>query len=232
VSSRSCKRVELSTQTKRRLWSESGGYCQNPSCARYLFADGCDIDFAEMAHVIPASARGPRHAPVDELSEDQRAHPDNIAVLCASCHSTVDKAPDSYPAELIRQWKQRHRDLLKRALGIPKYSARPQARGHIAPLLAANRLIHIRYAPKPGQFSEATAEQWHRHVRSTILPNNRDILRVLETNRHLLTAAEIDTVDVFALHVRELESRHLLNDWTAGSTRFPDSLSSILDLDR
>jgi hypothetical protein len=132
----------------------------------------------------------------------------------------------------MRQWKQRHRDLLERALGTPTYSGRAQARRHIAPLLAANRLIHVRYAPRPGEFSDAAAEQWHRHLRATILPNNRIILRVLERNRHLLTADELDTVDMFALHVRELEYRHLLNDWTAGSTRFPDRLSSILDLEQ
>lgn len=227
-----CSRVRLSTETKRRLWSESGGYCQNPSCARFLFTDESDVDFAEMAHIIPASIGGPRDIPALELSEQERAHHSNVVVLCSTCHTIADKDPESYPAELMAQWKNRHRDILQRTLGTPSYSRREDARQHIAPLLAANRLIHVRYGPKPGEFSDTTAEQWHRHLHATVLPNNRTILRILEKNRNLLRVDEQDTLDLFALHVRELEYRHLLNDWAAGSARFPNNLNSILDDDQ
>ncbi len=224
-----CARIRLVTETKRRLWSESGGYCQNPSCTRYLFADGSEVDFAEMAHIIPASANGPRDVSVTDVPKEERAHHSNIVVLCAICHTVADKDPGTHPAELMHQWKERHRYLLERTLGTPSYSTRPEARKRVTPLLAANRLIYDRYGPKSGEFSDATASRWHRHVRGTILPNNREILRVLEMNRDLLRTDEADTINLFALHVRELEHRHLLNDWTAGSTRFPDELTSILD---
>jgi hypothetical protein len=230
MESRTCGRVALSTESKRRLWSESGGYCQNPSCARALFADGSDIDFAEMAPIIPATTHGRRDVPVDELSAQERAHHTNIVVLCANCHTVVDKDPDSHPAELMRKSKQRHKDLLERVLGTPRYSDRREARQHIAPLLEENGLIHRLYAPRPGAFSEAAAERWRGHMMARIIPNNRTIRRVLERNRHLLTGDELDTLAMFALHALELEHRHLLNDWTAESTRFPERMSSILDL--
>jgi hypothetical protein len=231
VNSRTCGRVALSTESKRRLWSESGGYCQNPSCSNQLFVEGSNVDFAEMAHIISASTKGPRDVPVDHVSEQERAHPDNIVVLCANCHRVVDKDPESHPAELMREWKRRHKDLLEQALGTPRYSDRRQASQHIAPLLEESGQIHRRYAPRPGTFSEAAAEHWRRHLITTIIPNNRVILRVLNSNRHLLTRNEGHTVAMFALHARELEHRHLLNDWTAESSRFPERLNSILDLD-
>jgi hypothetical protein len=228
MSARTCSRVALSSEDKRRLWSESGGYCQNPSCGRYLFAEGSDVNFAEMAHIIPASTGGPRDVPVEELPARERARHENIVVLCATCHTIVDKDPTSYHAGLMREWKQRHQDALERAFGTPTYASRPEARARIVPLLGTNRLVHRNYGPTPGEFSDTTSAQWRRHVRTTILPNNREIVRVLEVNRHLLTPDELDTLEEFALHVRELEYRHLLNDWTAGSSRFPEGVSSIL----
>jgi hypothetical protein len=228
---RDCQRVSLTTDTKRRLWSESGGYCQNPSCAKPLFVDDSDTDFAEMAHIIPASAGGPRDVPMSNISPLERAHHRNIVVLCANCHTIVDKDPQRHPADLMTQWKERHQHLLEQAIGTPAYSSRRDTRASIAPLLAANKLIHQRYGPQAGEFSDSTAQQWTRHVRTTILPNSRAILRTLEKNRHLLSADEINTLDKFALHLLELEHRHLLGDWTAGSIRFPSAIECILEDD-
>jgi hypothetical protein len=229
VSSDRCGRVALTTETKRRLWSESAGYCLNPSCAQYLFADGSDADFAEMAHIIPASTGGPRDIPTSELSGMDRAHHSNIAVLCANCHTIVDKDPGAYPSGLMIEWKRRHQVLFEQVLGAPIYASRSAALDRIAPLLAANRLIYERYGPKNDEFSESKVEQWRRHVRDTIVPNNRTILRVLENNKALLLGDEAETVSLFQLHVREFEYRHILNDWTAGSSRFPEGMKSILD---
>ncbi len=50
-----CDRLRLSTETKRRLWAESGGYCQRPECPNYLFSDESGVDFAEMAHIVAAT---------------------------------------------------------------------------------------------------------------------------------------------------------------------------------
>ena len=124
MSARTCSRVALSNEDERRLWSESGGYCQNRACGRYLFADGSAVDFAEMAHIIPASTGGPRDVPAEEFPASERAQHDNIVVLCATCHTIVDKDPASYPARLMREWKEPHRDALERAFGTPTYSSR------------------------------------------------------------------------------------------------------------
>jgi hypothetical protein len=182
-----------------------------------------------MAHIIPASTGGPRDVPVETLSAEDRARHENVVMLCATCHTIVDKDPASYPAGLMRQWKQRHRDVLARAFGTPTYSSRRDARARIEPLLRQNRLIHERYGPKAGEFSDTTAARWRRHVRATIIPNHREILRVLQVNQHLLTSGERETLDQFALHVRELEYRHLLDDWTAGASRFPEAAGSLLE---
>lgn len=228
-SRKTCIRLPLTDVTKRRLWSESGGYCTNPECEAFLFDEAADIDFAEMAHIIAASSGGPRDVESAQLSAIGRAHHSNVVVLCANCHTRVDKAPDKYPAELLRQWKSRHEDTLRRVFGTPEFSTREEARAFVAPMLEANRTIFDRYSPISGEFSEARARQWHRHVRTTIVPNNAAIGRALKQNRTLLGPQERRVADIFEIHAMEFAARHLMNDWTAGSTRFPERMATILE---
>lgn len=228
---KTCERLPLTDATKRRLWSESGGYCMNPGCEAFLFDEDTDVDFAEMAHIIAASSGGPRDVDVPQLSGEQRAHYSNVVVLCANCHTKVDKAPDNYPIELLKQWKRRHEDTLQRVFGTPQFTTREEGRAFVAPLLEENRAIFDQYGPIPDEFSEARAHQWRRHVVATIVPNNTAIGRALKQNRSLLGPRERRISDLFAIHALEFAARHLLNDWTAGSTRFPDGMETIFEGD-
>ncbi|WP_435209418.1 hypothetical protein [Micromonospora sp. bgisy143] len=226
---KTCERLSLTDATKRRLWSESGGYCANPECATALFDDDADIDFAEMAHIVAASSGGPRDVDVAQLSKEQRAHHSNVVVLCANCHTKVDKAPGTYPIRLLQHWKARHEDTLRRVFGTPTFSTRYEARAFVNPLLDENRSIFLQYGPTPGDFSESRASQWRRHVARSIVPNNAVIDRVLKLNRSLLGQQERTVADLFSIHAAEFSARHLLNDWTAGSTRFPDGMEKIFE---
>jgi hypothetical protein len=226
---KTCERLPLTEATKRRLWSESGGYCSNPECGAFLFDGESDVDFAEMAHIIAATSGGPRDVDSAQLSEKQRAHHSNVIVLCANCHTKVDKAPNKYPAEWLKRWKSRHEETLQRVFGTPTFSTREEARTFVAPMLEKNRAIFDQYGPIRGQFSEARARQWHRHVIATIVPNNAAIGRVLAQNRAMLGPQERLVADIFEIHALEFAARHLMGNWTAGSTRFPEDMSTIFE---
>lgn len=226
-----CERLPLSTPTKRRLWSESGGYCQNPACGTFLFEGDADVDFAEMAHVVAATSGGPRDLSADELSEEKRAHHANIAVLCANCHAVVDKDPASYPITTMHQWKARHQEKLKLVFGTPEFESRRQARNYVEALLARNHTIFDLYGPREDDFSEERAAQWQRHAVQTVVPNNAAILRFLTQNRGLLRPDERATADLFAVHVTAFEARHILGDWSVGSLRFPGGMAAIFEGD-
>lgn len=223
-----CGRLALSVPTKRRLWAESGGYCQNPECAIFLFTEE-ETDFAEMAHVIAASEGGPRDKPNIELSDEDRALPANIAVLCANCHTKVDKAPATYTAEMMHIWKENSANDIRALRGTPQFSTRSEARAHIELRLDENRAIFNSYGPSPEHNNDARASQWRRHVVRTIIPNNAQVHRVLKKNRDLLKARERETADLFSIHVTEFAARHILGDWAAGGTRFPDGMTTILE---
>ena len=220
-------RVGLSAYAKRRLWSESGGYCENPACRNYLFVDEAETDFAEMAHVIPASPGGPRDVPVDEVSLAARADHENIVVLCANCHTVVDKTPDAYPAEMLREWKKRHIVLFRTMFGTPQFELRPEARRHIEPLMEANHTGPSQYGPTGDPFITGNPRLWQVHALSTIIPNNREIQRILKANRHLMTSAEKQAAALFDLHVEQFERRHVLGDWSTGTQRFPSAMQTM-----
>ncbi len=225
------KRLPLSTLVKYLLFSESGGYCQNPQCRveLHLLVDGDRQHQAEFAHIIPAQTGGPRAAEDPALTEQERAQPENILVLCPSCHTTIDKAPVAYPAALLREWKQQSQKARTQAFGTPVFDTRADARVYIEPLLDANKTVFDRYGPRAGIFDDDRADQWQRHVASTIIPNNRQLHLVLHANRQLLTAQEKATFHTWAIHAQEFEERHLKGDWTAGSTQFPPAMASILE---
>jgi hypothetical protein len=155
--------------------------------------------------------------------------PENILVLCPTCHTVVDKDPADYPAEMLRRWKRRSQEARAVAHGTPVFASRSDARAYVEPLLASNRTVFELYGPRDGLFEDARAEQWQRHVKNTILPNNQALLRALQANRSLMTDDEKTTADVFAVHAQELEERHVEGNWTPGSTRYPPAMESILE---
>jgi hypothetical protein len=231
VAAKSTKRVKLSQSAKDWLWSESGGHCQNPECRVDLHGFVERTHIGELAHIIPASTKGPRAGEEPELTEGERALPENVVVLCPTCHTVVDKAPEEYPADVLRRWKQRSQEARAVAHGMPVFTSRAKARDFVRGILGVNRAVFDLYGPLDEVFDETRAEQWRRHVKDTIIPNNRTLLRVLQLNRELLTTQEQMTAHIFAVHVQELEERHLEGNWTPGSTRFPNAMESILEGD-
>ena len=222
-----CERLALSTETKRRLWAESGGYCQRPECPNYLFPDESEVDFAEMAHIVAATTGGARDVDKKEMSETDRAHHSNIAVLCANCHTVVDKDPDNHPIDMMRAWKARHQQALEQALGTPHFEDRASARAYVEPRLSDNRTVFLAYGPIKDDFSEDRAHQWRQLAVSRLVPNNAEIERALRVNRHLLTPDERAIADRFSLHQEQFAARHVLQDYSASATLYPEGMDDI-----
>lgn len=142
-----CSRGDASpdAHTQRRLFAASAGYCQNPGCSNELFVDaaGRSIHIAEMAHVFAASDGGPRASP--DLSEQERGSFENLIMLCANCHTMVDKAPTAFPDSMMLGWKHEHANKLQRLFGAGKFGDRAGARRAVEPILAENHAIFKQY---------------------------------------------------------------------------------------
>ncbi|GLH20100.1 hypothetical protein BR1R3_28420 [Pseudomonas atacamensis] len=226
-----CSRGKASpnTHTKLRLFADSAGYCQNPACTTSLFQDvGEDnIHIAEMAHIFSATDGGPRTK--SSLTKEERGQFTNLILLCANCHTKIDKAEDAFPDDLISTWKVTHSEKIRELFSVVEYSTRSEVFSRISPLLRSNHTIFIEYGPHGEHRFNAESEVarlWTRNIRTTILPNNRKLVAIISANRGLLHPSELGIVDLFFLHVEEFEARHLgLADVV--NARFPEGMDAV-----
>ena len=223
-------RARLDEDTKLKLFSDSGGYCQNPACNMPLFPEASDrhSHFAEMAHIFAATDGGPR-AKV-EMSESDRANFNNLLLLCANCHTIIDKEPQTYTDELITAWKRDHKSKLQGLFGIREVSSRADLRAEIDPLLNENRAIHEEFGPEQDyQFNPEAPEArvWKSRVRSSIIPNSNRILLLLDRNNLHLTTPEKLVLERFRIHIKGLIDHHI-NGSNDINILFPADMNTIL----
>ena len=98
-SSRSAEpRRQLSIADLAPLYMRSAGVCA--MCRRTLTWAGSHkpLHLAEMAHIIPRSAGGPRGR-CGSLSDVDSV--ENLIILCPSCHTIADKDEDAWPSERL-----------------------------------------------------------------------------------------------------------------------------------
>lgn len=225
---RPLKRANISQPARRYLLSESGGHCQNPVCRRDLhtIVDGDVV--AERAHIIPASADGPRGDDEPHLDEIARADAANILLLCPTCHTMIDRAPDDFPVARLRSWKRISQDARAAAFGTPTFDNRVKARAYLARLLDSNDEIFRAYGPIEDSYDEDRAWMWKDLVKRNIIPNNARIVAFLQANSRLLKADELTLASQFELHAQQLADRHLNGNWAAATLRFPDGFDRML----
>lgn len=216
--------------TRYQLWADSAGYCCNPICQNPLFVDvgmALTTHFGEIAHIIAASPGGPRgDATVPVPNRGER---ENLVLLCANCHTVVDKTPDSHPVEMLLAWKEQRRAAVEAALGIAGHTTREQARAAIEPFAHQNRHIHRTIGPDNDYRFDPNAEEaamWDREVVATIIPNLHQILRIVDANRELLTDEEKDVVAALRSHVDGLTHRHL-GDGGLRVSRYPAGMENL-----
>ncbi len=223
-------RVNPSAETKLRLFSDSAGHCNRPQCRRNLFSDLSDADYniGEMAHVIAASVKGPRAN--ENISTEDKATYNNLILLCPSCHTEIDKAPEMFPIELIRSWKVNHKKQIADVIGIPKFESRKEARDFLLPIFRANKAIFDKLNPDLPYRENPEAEEavvWKRKMLFQIIPNNQKALLFLDLNINLLNEDELLVLENFRQHVDDLIEKHLGGN-SGIASRFPLNIIDIL----
>lgn len=227
-------RPGLKTDEDRQLFVESAGTCL--LCCAPLFASlgngSRSVSIAERAHIVAHSNRGPR---ADEtIPEDQRSGPANLVLLCPTCHTHVDKAPELHPVEdlLARKWARKGAVALLG--GAPVFKTRREARRAVKEILERNRLIFRNYGPNADDgsiSSREAAERWSRHVVDDIVPGNEVIVAIVKLNELLATDEEREVAELLRLHTRDLAEKHNGQPLTAPARRFPMAADSLFDED-
>lgn len=112
------KRPKIEEKVRYLLWAKSAGRCQFNGCNKILYQDEhtqIEMNFAEVAHIIGQGGKGPRS--YDELKYDKKYINDisNLMVLCPRDHKLVDKNPDLYSPEVLREMKAEHENKVRLA---------------------------------------------------------------------------------------------------------------------
>lgn len=180
-----------------------------------------------MAHIFAASDDGPRGN--SALSEAERGAYENLILLCAICHTLIDKAPNDYPDTLIKRWKIDRADHLAALFGATHLPSRDAIHKAIEPLMTRNKVTLDTYGPntsaKFNPESEAPAI-WKRKVLGVIIPNNKRILAILDKNRDHMSNKETVTLEEFRQHTDDLTARHLED--VTGGRRFPRAMNRMM----
>jgi hypothetical protein len=154
-----------------------------------------------------------------------------LVLLCPTHHRTIDKAPaESYPPDLLREWKRDHERRVRDSLAAEKSLTRSELFALIRRLLSENRQVWLTYGPesevaKRNPLSNL-AEVWKLRKVTTIVPNNRKIINIVRANGHLMTSAEYDIACRFIEHAEGFEQSCYRR--REGVPRFPSEFEAMV----
>ncbi|EPR7140545.1 HNH endonuclease [Enterobacter hormaechei] len=95
-------RFNTKSEVKQMVWVRMAGHCE--LCGTDLTHDfrvGTSMQWGEVAHILPASPKGPRgreeHS--DEQAQNLTNDFSNLMLLCPNCHEKIDRDDDGYPED-------------------------------------------------------------------------------------------------------------------------------------
>lgn len=102
--------MSISGKDQRLLYQRSGNRCAFPNCPRSLTAPATDSDddanLSEVAHIVAQSEDGPRGK--FPLPMEERDKYPNLILMCGEHHTRIDRQPNHYTVEMLRQMKRDH----------------------------------------------------------------------------------------------------------------------------
>ncbi|EPB6958080.1 HNH endonuclease signature motif containing protein [Pseudomonas aeruginosa] len=223
--------MAISSMAIKILWGRAGGRCSMPDCREDLTAlvESGSYIVGEMAHIIgskPTAARG-----TPEGGEDTY---DNLILLCPTHHTHIDKAPaGTYPIELLHEWKRAHEETISNAASSVKFESFAKLRIAVVRLLEANRLIFETYGPH-SSIAQSDPDSnayliWELKRIDQIVPNNKKILNILDSNADLIDeTVAITAIEKFRVHAESYE-RHVYHRLDSYEL-FPKELYEIFPL--
>lgn len=226
-----CKhgRVKLTTDQDRQLFIDSAGSCL--LCQTSLFPAsprGRSISIAERAHIVAHSPAGPRGGAASSGSHAD--DPANLVLLCPTCHTKVDKAPEEYSPTMLVDLKFNRAAAVATIGGVVTFSSRAEARAAVENLLSQNRDAFNRSGPDTHDGSFPTiegAERWRELVLTEIVPRNELLVSIVEVNSALATHADRLAASKLRAHTRDLAAKHRGGPLLAPSERFPITAETI-----
>lgn len=115
-------RFNTSDEVKRLVWVHAAGHCE--LCGTDLTYDyrvGTGMRWGEVAHIMPASPKGPRGQAHHDTQQAQALtnDPANLMLLCPSCHDKIDRDAEGYPEQDLSDLHQAQLERIRLAATAP-----------------------------------------------------------------------------------------------------------------
>jgi len=119
-------------KTLKVLFALSGNQCAHPECTNTLIEPATEksevLVTANICHIYAISTDGPRGKA--GLTEKELNSPENLILLCQNHHAIVDGQHETYPAEMLKEWKRRHEAKMQKRLSADLDSVKPDVFSH------------------------------------------------------------------------------------------------------
>lgn len=96
---------EPSLQTVKRLFALSNNRCAFPRCISPIIVPSGSV-IGKICHINARNKGGPRYDA--KQSDDERNSFANLVLMCGNHHDQIDKQPELYTAEVLREIKENH----------------------------------------------------------------------------------------------------------------------------
>ena len=229
--------MSILNKSIKLLWSNAAGRCSFRGCNERLTVEQAvgltPYTLGEMAHIKGNKAGSNRY---DSLqSEIERDGYNNLILLCPTHHTLIDKSEneEAYSVEYLHEMKIEHENNISNRLNIQKYSNLEQLKDQISIYMSENYQSWEQYGPTSDNArkypnSDNIHALWTSERLSTIVPNNRELVKLLNENRNLFSRTEQQIISKFLTHVKSYEK--WVNDEIPYQAvlRFPSEFSYLI----
>lgn len=213
------------------LWGRACGRCSycNIDLTLNLENSG-DIIIGEMAHVIARKKNGPRGS--ENIDEDLLNTYSNLILLCNNHHEMIDKAPLDFSIEQILGWKRKHEEIVGKSLEGDLFNSKEDLLSALKRLLIENRSIFDQFGPESfvarrNPISKVK-EIWDLRKLSTLIPNNKKIINLIERNPSLFSDEEFSIFLRFKSHASSFENNAYERMDNESVSTFPIEFSEMI----
>ncbi len=121
-----------SPKTLKVLFALSGNQCAHPDCTNTLIEPATEesdaLVTAHICHIYAITKDGPRGK--SRLTKKELNSPENLILLCRNHHAVVDGQHETYPADMLKEWKQTHESKIQKRLSADLESVQPDVFSH------------------------------------------------------------------------------------------------------
>lgn len=125
-------RRNYSQKTLKVLFALSGNQCAHPECKNPVIVPETEesdtLVLSQICHIYALNEDGPRGKA--GLSEKELNAPENLVLFCPTHHVIVDGQHETYPADMLKEWKREHEAEMQSRLSAHLETVQPDVFSH------------------------------------------------------------------------------------------------------